>query len=422
MKRSQKSEIKTHNIDSASAMFLLNSIDWRFSTPFSVGRSGIRLFDCRKHHWYPATFIPEIPYTLIEILSEPGARILDPFAGIGTTIFQAIMLGRVPYGVELCPVTVHLMHCLWRLFAGLKPELSVDKYAADYCARYCEDKDYVKRILKQRPSFEKLQPWFEQSTFQQLAFIALLELQTKEPVVNSAIEVAFSSTLKAVCAQDRGWGCIADNVLPKPKQTHQIKDAIGRFRRNLSILTNEILKAKISLDKRTSLLLERHSPEEHIFLNDSKLDIPVEDSSIDLVVTSPPYPSMTDYSTSQRLSHYWLGYDPAQFIPQEIGARRKRTKSDALLSYTSDMTAVFKIVSQKVVKRGFVCLVMPRFEGSKHNNGLRKQAVEECLAALPGYGFVREGELTRFLPERRRHHNQCWAKLQREDILVFRRI
>lgn len=33
-------------------------------------------------------------------LSRPGARVFDPFAGLGTTLFAAEEMGRVPYGIE----------------------------------------------------------------------------------------------------------------------------------------------------------------------------------------------------------------------------------------------------------------------------------------------------------------------------------
>ena len=67
------------------AMTLLSNIDWSFDTSlYSRARSPF-LFDCRKYHWYPATFVPEIPYSLIEVLSVPGQVVFDPFGGIGTT-------------------------------------------------------------------------------------------------------------------------------------------------------------------------------------------------------------------------------------------------------------------------------------------------------------------------------------------------
>ena len=55
----------------------------------------------------------------------------------------------------------------------------------------------------------------------------------------------------------------------------------------------------------------------------------VPDNSVDLVITSPPYPNMTDYVTSQRLSYYFLGLGLAdksrlKDLDLEIGPRIRR--------------------------------------------------------------------------------------------------
>lgn len=70
----------------------LHNINWNFDFNIDYSSDSIYPFDCRKHFSYPATFIPEIPFTLIEVLSQKGDIILDPFGGIGTTFVQALML------------------------------------------------------------------------------------------------------------------------------------------------------------------------------------------------------------------------------------------------------------------------------------------------------------------------------------------
>ena len=64
--------------DERRAITLLSNIDWSFDTPLYSRTRNRFLFDCRKHHWYPATFVPEIPYSLIEVLSKPGQVVYEP--------------------------------------------------------------------------------------------------------------------------------------------------------------------------------------------------------------------------------------------------------------------------------------------------------------------------------------------------------
>ena len=48
----------------------------------------------------PTAKPPALVAELIELFSNPGDLILDPFCGVGTTLLQARALGRVAVGIE----------------------------------------------------------------------------------------------------------------------------------------------------------------------------------------------------------------------------------------------------------------------------------------------------------------------------------
>ena len=50
---------------------------------------------------HPATFPIQIPLRLIKMFSFVGEIVLDPFCGIGTSLFAAKKLKRIPIGIEL---------------------------------------------------------------------------------------------------------------------------------------------------------------------------------------------------------------------------------------------------------------------------------------------------------------------------------
>ena len=52
---------------------------------------------------HPGKMLPELARTVIRHYSTPGALVLDPMCGIGTTLVEAIQLGRDAIGVELEP-------------------------------------------------------------------------------------------------------------------------------------------------------------------------------------------------------------------------------------------------------------------------------------------------------------------------------
>jgi len=53
---------------------------------------------------YPARFSPKFPRAVMRDFSEPGDVILDPFAGSGTTLVEALVNGRHAIGIDLNPI------------------------------------------------------------------------------------------------------------------------------------------------------------------------------------------------------------------------------------------------------------------------------------------------------------------------------
>ncbi len=54
---------------------------------------------------YRACFKPQLPRFFIERLTAPGEIVYDPFMGRGTSLLEAALLGRVPYGCDINPLT-----------------------------------------------------------------------------------------------------------------------------------------------------------------------------------------------------------------------------------------------------------------------------------------------------------------------------
>ena len=57
-------------------------------------------------HRYSGKFIPQIARQAIEILTEPGEIVLDPYCGSGTALLEAALLDRHAVGVDLNPLAV----------------------------------------------------------------------------------------------------------------------------------------------------------------------------------------------------------------------------------------------------------------------------------------------------------------------------
>jgi site-specific DNA-methyltransferase (adenine-specific) len=57
---------------------------------------------------HSAAFPPALPAWFIKLFTNPGDVVLDPFMGSGTTLVEAVRLGREAYGVDMKPEYVDL--------------------------------------------------------------------------------------------------------------------------------------------------------------------------------------------------------------------------------------------------------------------------------------------------------------------------
>ncbi len=71
--------------------------------------SGHWLFGGARNLKHEATFPPELPRRLIRMFSFVGETVLDPFAGSGTTLAEALRLNRNAIGYEISPDFIELI-------------------------------------------------------------------------------------------------------------------------------------------------------------------------------------------------------------------------------------------------------------------------------------------------------------------------
>jgi len=418
----RKSTVLLKDLDKAKAV--LKNINWDFHSR-RFFRNDIYPFDCRKYHWYPSTFIPEIPFTLIEVLTLPNAVIYDPFGGIGTTYFQSLLLNRKPVTTEICSISVKYMRSLFALF---NPSIDFDclkKDIDEIAGQYKKSINYVSKVPKQI-LIDKLEPWYSPETLNQLSFLFIKEENCDETLKKSAMWISLSSILKTASSQDRGWGCVADNVIPKKTQIKD-KNAIDLFKGHINVLLKDIKSHLNFVGPEYAKLYGTLNKKQTIFQEDVRNNKEIEDESVDLVVTSPPYPNMTDYVTSQRLSYYSLGFnleDKRCFkdFTLEIGARSKRAGRDSLDNYLSDMIKAIESIARKIKKGGYACFVMPVFGIDNKNNTSRKSIIQKVLSCTSEYNLLKEEEYERILPSIRRSQNKKWASLEREKIYLFQKV
>ena len=165
--------------------------------------------------------------------------------------------------------------------------------------------------------------------------------------------------------KEKNYAYYADNV--KPKGEKVFKNAHKQFYKKLSKFLEEWSNEKITSEQ--SCIIHNNNA-----MNVNKL----LSKKVDLIVTSPPYLAVTDYTTAFRLAYLW--YDKfllnkknnlATIKNKEIGARWKRKHKNKLDDYLSDMEIVFIEIDRCLKNNKYLCLVIGesiKFKETVNNN------------------------------------------------------
>ena len=389
---------------------LLKNINWCFSDKGILNIEDKKHLDSRRFHWYPATYIPEIPYSLIEILSKEGDTIYDPFSGAGTTFFQALILNRNAITSDSNTVIVNYIKSLSEIIVGDVNLSELEKQLLEKTNNFKKEEDYSENITNDK--YLLLSPWFVQNSLNELLFLYGL-YDNSNGKMRILIFILISGIVKTVCSQHRGWGYIADNVKPKEAE-HTYRKVIDIFNKRVSLLVRELDKIDFS-DKLNS------ETEHTVFKHNVVEQIPLEEHSVDLIVTSPPYPNMIDYSKSQRLLYYLFDNDMKEDLSKEIGARAFRNRKNAISDYLEQMKIAFTNIKKVLKKNGTICLVLPLYEDNE-KNFRRKETINLLLNWFENNDFEIKHVIKRTISLTKKNQNTSLSSLNQEQIVILRRV
>jgi hypothetical protein len=317
----------------------LDRIDWNFP------QAGTATGSIHKAHWFPGNFIPQIPAALIEMLSNPGDVVLDPFGGSGTTVLEAARLGRRSIYSDAVSACVTIARTK---IAAATEGVAVSTITQIEHALMWDHACYSDEVGKHgEGSDSELEKWYHPQTLAQLRYIwQLVERQTGAD--QETLLLLFSDLLFS-CASTGGsltrtgklrrhhWGWIADNVAPKELARH---DAVVGFRNRL-----HWLPPPMAVD---------HVP---LVLQGAAQSLEIPPQSVDIIVTSPPYVGVIDYVKANRLLYLWMNWPFDQERAGEIGARYKRRRPLVVAGYLQEMAACWREF-HRVLKPGGVAAIV----------------------------------------------------------------
>jgi DNA modification methylase len=297
-------------------------------------------------HSFAAKFPPQLPAKFIAELTEQGETVLDPMLGSGTAVLEAYLCGRFGIGFDIDPLAL--------MIAGVKvTPINIDeatqtghqilKQAIDGVSNHRQDLEDILKANWDPKTKEFVDYWFEHDT--QIEIMALLREIRK--IVHKDLKSFFELTLSGIIITKSGGVSLAlDLAHTRPHRAKAIFHKVDRVKddnlddngaKKFSIYSTKYLHSALwefgkkfqqNLNNLPQPLLGSISP--HIEFGNAK-NLPLDSKSVDLVVTSPPYPSNAiDYMRAHKFSLVWLGY-----TIDDLSQRRKRyIGSDALNNTT----------------------------------------------------------------------------------------
>jgi len=211
-------------------------------------------------------------------------RVLDPFAGSGTTLIAAQVAGAESWGVDSHPFVTRVAQAKLRWTA--QPDVLVRR-AESILARCAEG-----RLPEPLPPL--LTQIFEARTLLQLYGLrdAIVEGHGDDEV-DELLWLALVAILRACSPVGTAqW----QYVLPN-KTKARVAEPRDAFRRLIAVMAD---------DMRATQELPVPLPAT-FFVGDARADVGTPDDWADLVITSPPYPNNYDYADATRIEMTFLG-------------------------------------------------------------------------------------------------------------------
>lgn len=145
-----------------SKLKLLEKINWDFAEALTNSTTN-------SIHPYPAKFIPQIPKNFIELLSQKGDTIYDPFLGSGTTAVEANIIGRDAIGNDVNELAVLISKVKTTPISTLK--LSLLNKLLENIYNQIDMLYSRKKNELSIPNIANLQSWFDDFVIKELVII-----------------------------------------------------------------------------------------------------------------------------------------------------------------------------------------------------------------------------------------------------------
>ncbi|MGZ4412007.1 MAG: DNA methyltransferase [Gaiellaceae bacterium] len=292
-------------------------------------------------HPYLGKFIPQLVEVLLARYFRPGQHVLDPFAGSGTTLVQALEGGLDATGVDIAAFNCLLMEVKTRRY----DLFSLEREIRGACAE-------LEAFVASEPepgASAYLCDWYAPRALAELLFFRdLVDSCEHRDVLRIVLARAARSARRTAHfdldfphrPQLEPYWCF------KHRRTCRPVEKASHFLRRYSLDTLRRIKEFQRLRNRARIARVVHADGRGVRL----------DGRFDGILTSPPYPGLIDYHEQHRYAYELLGLEDRRDL--ELGQASRGTSAAAIDDYRKGIVAVLENVAPQLARGAPVVIVV----------------------------------------------------------------
>ena len=313
-------------------------------------------------HWiypYKGKFHPQMIRALLNIIGlNKGDTVLDPFVGSGTTGVEAQLLGINCIGIDISPLCV--------LQSKIKTE------SIEVISKIIEWKEEILKRVN----------------------VNLFNLGNK----------SLDETIRSIPNEKvRNFYTMVKLVAMNKNNTRRKKEFYKVFKKNLNLMIASV-EDYVDIVKELNLDLGKID----IRIGDSRA-LPLDDESIDGIVTSPPYSIALDYVSNNAHALRVLGYNLPEIREEFIGVRGKGQKRIPL--YKEDMEKSLE-EKYRVLKSGKYAVIVI---GNATHQSQEIKTTEFIIEYTEKIGFKLVKNINKII-------FGVYNTIQKENILILKKV
>ena len=363
---------------------------------------------------YPARFSPRFARAAIKAFSRPNDLVLDPFVGGGTTLVEALALGRHALGVDISSLATFISEAKTTLYTDAEVQ-----HLRRWVRRAASNVNIQTRQCSADsgadPSYQRnlsgLSTWRLRKSIQQA-------VETAARLRSSKVELL----ARCVILRTAQWALDSRRELP----------SINEFRETLISFSTDMVQGALNLRRAVERGSFDRRPRVHC-LNRSTVGLELDPllqrlKKPRLIITSPPYPGIHVLyhrwqvdGRKETPAPFWIAnqLDGSGEAYYTMGSRKAKELKSYFENIRSTLESVVRLCAADTMIVQVVAFSDPTWQLPRYLSIADDVGLQEDL--LPALRNIADGRLWRSVPNRKWYADQKGRTDGSEEVVLFHR-